>query len=179
MEGRQLILVFWLIFIAYWVLSTREFNANLFELNYMWWRWLAVIVALVLVRRVPFLQVRLAPQTAVDAGIVMCAAGIGFAIWARRYLGINWSIRPAVRKGHELITSGPYAITRHPIYSGLLLAMLGSAMADGVLWAIIFLVVGVGFIHRAKLEEALMTQQFPDQYPAYKRRTRAFIPFVV
>ncbi len=113
-------------------------------------------------------------------GVLLCAAGIGFAIWARRTLGTNWSANPTIKEGHELITDGPYRIVRHPIYTGLLLAVFGSELADGRLSAfIVFLICTTGIIVKLTIEERLMMRQFPNEYAAYKKRAKALIPFVL
>jgi len=111
-------------------------------------------------------------------GVLFCVLGIGFAVWARFHLGREWSSHPTVKEGHQLITSGPYAYVRHPIYTGILLAVLGSALATGIYWIIYFLIILIVFLRRVKIEEQLMTKMFPDQYPKYKARTKALIPFI-
>ncbi len=112
-------------------------------------------------------------------GVVLFAAGLGLAVWARIYLGRNWGM-PMTRKDEpELVTSGPYRFVRHPIYSGLLLGILGSALATSVYWLIGLVVVGAYFIYSAKVEEGLMTENFPAQYPGYKAKTKMLIPFVL
>ena len=68
---------------------------------------------------------------------------------------------------------------RHPIYAGILLALLGSVLTGGVLWLILFLIIAAAFVSRAKAEERLMMQRFPDEYPGYRRRTKALVPFVL
>jgi protein-S-isoprenylcysteine O-methyltransferase Ste14 len=111
-------------------------------------------------------------------GVGLCLAGFGFAIWARGHLGRNWGMPMSLRQGHELVTSGPYAYVRHPIYTGIMLAMIGSALAVSVLWMILFLFYFAYFIFSARTEENMMIAQFPDTYPAYRRRTKMLIPFV-
>jgi len=111
--------------------------------------------------------------------IALCAAGIAFAIWARRELGANWSARPAINEGHALVTSGPYRVVRHPIYTGLLLATCGSVLIGGVLWWIVFLILCAVFAYRVRVEERLMMDRFPGDYPPYRKRTKALIPFVL
>jgi protein-S-isoprenylcysteine O-methyltransferase Ste14 len=113
-------------------------------------------------------------------GVILVAAGLGFSVVARRYLGRNWSGQPTLKEGHELITSGPYRYVRHPIYTGLIAAIVGTALVHGELlyFAIVaFAVVGLHF--KAKTEEGLMRQQFPEAYPDYARRTKALIPWVL
>ena len=111
-------------------------------------------------------------------GVGLCLVGFGFAFWARIHIGRNWGMPMSLRQGHELVTSGPYAHVRHPIYSGLLLAMIGSALAIGMLWLLLFVVYFTYFIVSARTEEKMMLAQFPDAYPAYRRRTKMLIPFV-
>ena len=83
-----------------------------------------------------------------------------------------------VKEGHELVITGPYRVVRHPIYSGILLAMLGSALVVGTPWLIAFVFVGAYLAYCAKTEEQLMMQQFPNEYTRYKRKTKMLIPFV-
>jgi protein-S-isoprenylcysteine O-methyltransferase Ste14 len=111
-------------------------------------------------------------------GTVLVAAGIAFAVWARVHLGKNWSGTPSMKEGHELITSGPYRFVRHPIYTGIILAVLGSALVSGVIWLAIFIIMTANFLYRIPIEERYMMQLFPGQYPEYKKRTKALVPWV-
>jgi protein-S-isoprenylcysteine O-methyltransferase Ste14 len=111
-------------------------------------------------------------------GVGSCVVGFGFAFWARAYLGRNWGMPMSLRQGHELVTSGPYAYVRHPIYTGIMLAMLGSALTLGLLWLALFVIYFAYFLFSARTEEKMMLAQFPDAYPAYRRRTKMLIPFV-
>ena len=109
---------------------------------------------------------------------VLSVAGVGFAIWARIYLGRNWSSAPAVKENHELVTTGPYAYVRHPIYTGLILTALGTALT-GTIFGIGVLVVAAGvFFRRIGKEERIMLELFPDTYPAYQARTKTLIPWI-
>lgn len=113
-------------------------------------------------------------------GVAITAAGIGFAIWARVWIGRNWSGRVTIKEQHELIQSGPYAFVRHPIYSGFLLAILGTAIVHGELCGLLALpVAAVGWTLKLRMEEAFMMQQFGQAYLDYKRRVKALVPFVV
>jgi protein-S-isoprenylcysteine O-methyltransferase Ste14 len=111
-------------------------------------------------------------------GAVLCVLGVAYAIWARVHLGKEWSSYPTLKENHKLITSGPYAYVRHPIYTGVLIAALGSALAGGLPWLLAFAIGLAVFLRRVRIEENLMTKQFPDQYPEYKKRTRALVPWV-
>ena len=108
----------------------------------------------------------------------LTAIGIGFAIWARVAIGRNWSPRPAVKEQHELVTSGPYAYVRHPIYTGIILAALGTALTGTVFGAIVFVLAIAVFLSRIGKEERIMLGLFPNAYPAYQARTKRLVPFI-
>jgi protein-S-isoprenylcysteine O-methyltransferase Ste14 len=111
-------------------------------------------------------------------GLILLALGLAFAVWARVRIGRNWGT-PMTRKDElELVTSGPYHLVRHPIYSGIVVAGLGTAVALswGFLTAVVL--VGVYFVYSATVEERHLTEQFPDTYPAYKRSTKMLVPFI-
>ena len=112
------------------------------------------------------------------AGVGLVLIGFGVAFWARMHLGRNWGIPMSLREGHELVTSGPYAYVRHPIYSGIMLAAVGSILAVGLVWLALFVLCTVYFVVSARTEEKMMLAQFPDTYPAYLRRTKMLVPFV-
>jgi protein-S-isoprenylcysteine O-methyltransferase Ste14 len=114
------------------------------------------------------------------AGLALTVAGCAFAIWARITLGANWSGRATVKSGHELVTRGPYALARHPIYSGLLLALAGTVLAIGAWRSVVgFLVILLLLMTKMSQEERLMAEAFPAEYPAYRQRVRALIPGVL
>ena len=113
------------------------------------------------------------------AGAALTAAGCLFALWARAALGSNWSGGPAVKQDHVLIQKGPYALTRHPIYTGFLTAVLGTTLAVARYRAILgFLLVLVSLLIKTGQEEKLMTESFPNDYPQYRSRVRALVPWV-
>ncbi len=113
-------------------------------------------------------------------GAALAAAGLLFTAWARIHLGRNWSGTVTVKHDHELITSGPYALVRHPIYTGLLLAFMGSALARGESRGVLaVLIVLLALWRKLKLEERWMREQFGAQYEAYSSRVAALIPFVL
>jgi protein-S-isoprenylcysteine O-methyltransferase Ste14 len=114
------------------------------------------------------------------AGLALTVIGCAFAIWARITLRGNWSGRATVKQDHELITTGPYAMARHPIYTGLAVALLGTALAGGEWrYALGFIVVLFGMLSKISQEERLMMQTFPETYPQYRRRVKALIPGVL
>ena len=129
-----------------------------------------------------FLSERFLPDDAsiVLIGVLLTAAGLGFAIWARVHLGGNWSAEVTVKHDHELVGTGPYALARHPIYTGLLLAFVGTAAAIGEWRApIAAIIAGLSFWYKLGLEERLMVETFGARYEEYRRRVKALIPFVV
>jgi len=112
-------------------------------------------------------------------GAVVFVAGIGLAIWARVHLGRNWGMPMTQKAEPELVTSGPYRFVRHPIYSGLLAALLGTALATNLIGLIIVAVLGGYFYYSATVEERNLIARFPNAYPAYRARTKKLIPFVL
>ncbi len=128
-----------------------------------------------------WLGMRFLPDTSAWAitGLALTLIGCLFAIWARLTLGANWSGRATVKAGHELIVSGPYAVARHPIYTGLLLAAAGTAMARGEWRCILGIVlIALAFAIKIGQEEKLMLETFPLAYPEYRQGVKALIPGV-
>lgn len=112
--------------------------------------------------------------------IVLVALGLGFATAARVRIGRNWSSNVTVKQDHELIRSGPYALVRHPIYTGLLLALVGTALMVGNGRALIGLAIMVGaIVRKLKIEERYMTEQFGDAYARYRAQVAMLVPFVM
>ena len=111
-------------------------------------------------------------------GLIFFALGLGFAIWARMHLGRNWGGPMTQKDEPELVTSGPYHLVRHPIYSGIMVAGVGTALALSWVGLTAVVLVGVYFLYSATIEERYMTEQFPDNYPAYKRSTKMLVPFI-
>lgn len=132
--------------------------------------------------RVETVNVRFVPDMAAVsmAGIVLTAAGIAFAIWARFTIGRNWSGTVTVKQNHELVRQGPYRIVRHPIYSGLLLAFTGTAIGYGMTACLIGVaLISIGFWLKVKTEEQFMTERFGAQYVQYQRDVKALIPGIL
>jgi protein-S-isoprenylcysteine O-methyltransferase Ste14 len=111
-------------------------------------------------------------------GLALFALGLGFAIWARLHIGRNWGTPMSQKDEPELVTSGPYRLVRHPIYSGILLAGVGTAVALNWGWLIAPALAGIYFVYSATVEERYLTQQFPDAYPAYRRSSKMLVPFI-
>jgi len=111
-------------------------------------------------------------------GLVLLVIGLGFAVWARPHIGRNWGTPMTQKQEPDLVTSGPYRLVRHPIYSGLLLAVVGTAVALSWLWLIAAALAGLYFVYSATVEEHYLATQFPDTYPAYKQSTKMLVPYV-
>jgi protein-S-isoprenylcysteine O-methyltransferase Ste14 len=112
-------------------------------------------------------------------GLVLFFAGLIFAVWARFNIGRNWGTPMSQRENPELVTSGPYRFVRHPIYSGILVAGLGTAVALNWKWLIVAVLAGAYFVYSATIEERYLIEQFPDAYPTYKRSTKMLVPFIL
>jgi len=131
---------------------------------------------------VPVLGKRFLPWTAWTfwTGAALAAAGLLFAVWARRHLGRNWSGSVTIKEGHELITHGPYAMVRHPIYAGLLTALAGSAVARGEWRGVLaVLIAALAFWRKVQIEERWMREHFGEPYQSYSRRVAALVPFIL
>jgi len=112
--------------------------------------------------------------------VAICALGAILAIWSRRTLGAEWSQDVELKQGHKLVERGPYSLMRHPIYTAHLFLGLGTAIGSGRLIAFVGLAsFGVGFWIKLNQEERLLLRGFPDEYPAYRARVKALIPFVI
>ncbi|MGD0308762.1 MAG: isoprenylcysteine carboxylmethyltransferase family protein [Acidobacteriota bacterium] len=178
----------WLTFMAYWWVMSKNVKVNDRRESL-----LSRLVRLVLiVCAVALLWLPSVPPPLLDkrflphgdscfwSGLAVTAGGLLFATWARRHLGSNWSQAVTVKEGHELITSGPYALVRHPIYAGLLVAFVGSAVARGEWRGLLAVVLVFGVLWRKlKLEEKWMRVQFGESYDVYSRRVAALLPYVV
>jgi protein-S-isoprenylcysteine O-methyltransferase len=113
------------------------------------------------------------------AGVVLTVAGVGFSLWARFYLGSNWSASVTVKRNHTLVCSGPYAMVRHPIYAGFLLASIGTAMAFGEAGCFAAPpLLAFGWMRKWKLEEEFMQCEFGAAYTEYSSRVKRVIPFL-
>lgn len=180
--ANWIVSLFWLCFILYWMISAIGVKKNIRTNE---WRRdftirILLIVVIVIVFQIgsfwQYFSYHFNPGIQL-IGVILCAIGMAFAVWARLHLGKNWSGTPSMKEGHELITSGPYRFVRHPIYTGILLAIFGSALVLGVIWLVVFIIFSINFLYRIPLEEKYMMQLFPDQYPPYKEKTKALIPF--
>jgi protein-S-isoprenylcysteine O-methyltransferase Ste14 len=188
---RQAVLQFvvpalWIAWLVYWLVAARAVKTTRWQepiSSRLLHRVPLALTALLLVggRQLPsLLRERFLPQNSAGAvlGLVMLVAGLGFAVWARRHLGPNWSGTVTLKEDHTLIRTGPYSYVRHPIYSGILLALLGTAVIIGEwrgLFAFAFALAGHAY--KSKVEEGRMREIFPE-YDQYCHETAALIPWV-
>ena len=175
-----IILVGWVVFWVYWLaaaISAKPGRAR-------WGRFAGARVALLLIVLLLVRAKVFKGQTITDdpwlegVGLAVFASGLALAVWARVYLGRNWGTPMSEKVDAELVTTGPYHRVRHPIYSGIILAMVGTAVAVSWYWLIAAGLITVYFVYSAFMEERYMTGLFPDAYPAYRRSTKMLIPFV-
>ena len=176
--------VLWIPFIAYWVLAARETRLSRERVRA---GSSPVRTALYLAGgALIFLSPSLGPfndrfvPAVVEvgaAGWVLTALGMLFSIWARVSLGRNWSGRVVLKHGQELVSTGPYALVRHPIYTGLLVALAGATVYDGRWRALLGLAFfAIGFWLKAHSEEKLLEREFGEEYRSYRARTPMLIP---
>ncbi len=183
---RQVLQGMWLAWVLYWLISAatakptqrRELLSS--RLSHL----LPLLFGVTLIvwprLDVPGISRQLLPDVAARYWLAtaLVALGLGFTVWARVHLGRNWSGTVTQKQGHELIRSGPYAYVRHPIYTGLLAALLGSAIALGELRGFLGVLIVLGsFWRKLRIEEAFMRELFPGQYERYMAEVPALVPF--
>jgi protein-S-isoprenylcysteine O-methyltransferase Ste14 len=176
---RTIIPVVWLVFWIYWLSAavTAKASVSTGRVRLPGLSFLVVGFLLLHVFKVsgavvhnPVVQV---------IGTVLFLAGLGLAVWARLYLGRNWGMPMTQRAEPELVTSGPYTYVRHPIYSGILLAMIGTGLATNLVWLIAAAAIAIYFLYSATVEERNLAATFPTSYPGYRTRTKMIVPFVL
>jgi protein-S-isoprenylcysteine O-methyltransferase Ste14 len=171
----------WIAFWAYWLVAA----ANVKTGRTRWGRFAAIRVVSILIILL-LLRLRVLHGDKVThspllqgIGLAVFAAGLALAVWARIYIGRNWGMPMSEKADTQLVTTGPYRYIRHPIYSGIILAMIGTSIAASVFWLVAVALLGAYFIYSAVMEERHMTEVFPDAYPAYRNSTKMLIPFIV
>ena len=177
----------WIAFVVYWFISAQRVKAvaekqspssallHRLPVGFGWW--------LLIFRRLPPpFDASLTPRTDLTQliGVMLGVAGLLITFWARRTLAGNWSSDVTFKQDHEMMKTGPYRYVRHPIYTGLLLMCLGTALDLGYVrgWLGLLLVF-LGFWIKLKQEEALLLRHFPEAYPAYRKAVKALIPFIL
>jgi protein-S-isoprenylcysteine O-methyltransferase Ste14 len=170
----------WAVFWIYWIAVSLGVKAGRSRwTRFAGFRVAAVLIILLLLR----LRVLKGHTVTHDPwlrgiGLAIFLLGLALAVWARVYLGRNWGMPMSEKVDPELVTTGPYRTTRHPIYSGIILAMAGTAVAVSVYWLIAVVLLGAYFVYSAVMEERYMAGLFPDAYPRYKQSTKMLVPFI-
>jgi protein-S-isoprenylcysteine O-methyltransferase Ste14 len=169
----------WVVFSLGWLAAAAGVKSG----RSRWGRFLGgrlVIVALIIVleRSRGFRHPAPPDPALAGIGLVIFLMGLAVAIWARVHLGRNWGMPMSEKVDPELVTTGPYRWVRNPIYSGLIAAMIGTAVAVNMAWLVVVLALAGFFVYSGVMEQRLMAQQFPDTYPAYRSSTKMLIPFV-
>jgi protein-S-isoprenylcysteine O-methyltransferase Ste14 len=171
---------------AYWWLSSRDVKATTRRESALS-RWMhlgpLILAAALMWARLPRSRLggRFIPPTeaAFWIGIAVTAASLLFAVRARRHIGRNWSAIVTLKQDHELVTTGPYALVRHPIYTGLLFAFAGSALALGRWRGVLAVaIVFASLWRKLRLEERWMRERFGTAYDDYARRVKALVPYI-
>jgi protein-S-isoprenylcysteine O-methyltransferase Ste14 len=180
--------VVWIVFLLYWQIKAADTKATqrLEPAASRIFRALIFVIAISLlsIPRIPlrWLYVQLWPSGYWPfwLGAAVTVAGLLFAVWAREHLGRNWSRSVTIKEGHELITTGPYAVVRHPIYTGILAGFLGMAIAiSQVRGFIVVVLIFAVFWFKLSMEEEFMRSQFGETYAAYARQTAALVPYLL
>lgn len=183
-----LIGLLWFIFIGAWLVhsfETKKTQKTQSKAKYPIFRFVLVIVLMTLAFNLeavrPWMQYQFFPDNPYVQilGVLICAAGIMLAVDARNHLGKNWGLPMDERENSDLVTTGPYQFVRHPIYSGIVLATIGSILTSGFLWVVWLIIIVPYFIYSALKEEKRMLKQFPGVYPDYMKRTKMFILFLI
>lgn len=170
----------WVAFWIYWLAASVGVKAGRTPwARFAGFRVAAILIILLLLRLKAFKGHTVTNDPVLQGiGLALFVLGLALAVWARVYLGRNWGMPMSQKADPELVTSGPYHSIRHPIYTGIILAMIGTTIAISLYWLIAVVLTGGYFIYSAVVEERTMTQLFPDSYPAYKRSTKMLIPFI-
>jgi protein-S-isoprenylcysteine O-methyltransferase Ste14 len=171
----------WLAFWIYWLVSAAGAKPG----QSRWLRFAGVRVVLILLFLL-LLRLRALKQHADThdpvlwgIGLAVFFCGLALAVWARIYLGRNWGMPMSTKADPELVTSGPYGEIRHPIYTGILLAAIGTTIAVSIYWLVAVVVLGAYFIYSAVVEERNMVKLFPRAYPEYRQSTKMLIPLIL
>ncbi len=175
----------WLVGLVYWIVAARSVN-KMVRRDPGWQRLLQLSVAVAGIYLFNstaawwgVLNRRFVPWSywAADADVLLTAAGIAFAIWARNHIGRFWSASVAIREDHQLIRSGPYSRIRHPIYTGILVALIGTALLVGTYRGLLaFALILLSLTFKARREEALLTREFGAAFDDHRRHTGFFLP---
>jgi protein-S-isoprenylcysteine O-methyltransferase Ste14 len=175
----------WLVWLAGWWLGalktartvTRQSPGS--QLTYSIFTWAGAALLFFNAMRGGLFSLVLYPATRIIAwiGVVLVAVGLAYSVWARLHLGKMWSAVVTLKAEHRIVRTGPYTITRHPIYTGMLLALVGTALVrDTVAGLIGCALIAIGFVLKLRQEERMLTEHFGDDYRVYRQQVPALIP---
>ena len=177
----------WIIFIIYWIISARGTGKSLpyNPKQFFGIRLFMIILAIALLFVLHVLPKSIRSHalgsthtSTLVIGFIVFWLGFMFAVWARITIGKNWGMPMTKKQDTHLVTTGPYKYVRHPIYSGMLLMMIGSALVINIYWLMVLIVASVFFIYSARMEEKQLSKLFPSDYPKYRSHSKMLIPFV-
>jgi protein-S-isoprenylcysteine O-methyltransferase Ste14 len=173
------IIIIWTAFWGYWLIAAFAAKESARPRRTRAPGLVIAFIAFVLIRVFHWTTLAVHSPVVQAVGAALLLAGLALAVWARVYLGRNWGMPMTQRAEPELVTSGPYAYVRHPIYSGILLAILGTALATNLYWLIGVVLLGAYFAYSATVEERTLATTFPTSYASYRTRTKMLVPFVL
>jgi protein-S-isoprenylcysteine O-methyltransferase Ste14 len=173
------IAITWAAFWIYWLVSAFGAKQSTGGLRRLPFNGVTAIAVFVLVRVLRSGTLAIHSPVLGAIGAVVFVSGIALAVWARVHLGRNWGMPMTQKEEPELVTSGPYRFVRHPIYSGLIFGVIGTALATNLVGLFIAVVLGAYFYYSASVEENNLIATFPTAYPAYRLSTKMLIPFVL
>ena len=175
-----IILVAWVVFWIYWLVVAAGSKQG----HTRWGRFAGIRVAILLIVLLLAREKVFKGHTITSdpwpegVGLAIFFSGLALAVWARSYLGRNWGMPMSEKVDPELVTTGPYRRVRHPIYSGIILAMVGTAVAVSWYWLVAVALLGAYFVYCAIMEERYMATLFPEVYSDYKHSTKMLVPFI-
>ena len=175
----------WLVWLAGWWLGALKSARTVAraspgsQLSYSIFVWIGAALLFFNAVRGGILSVALYAAVPIVAwtGVALVAVGLSYAVWARLHLGRMWSARVTLKTEHRIIKTGPYTITRHPIYTGMLLALVGTVLVRDTVAALVgFALIAAGFVLKLRQEEGMLTEHFGDDYRVYRQEVPALIP---
>jgi protein-S-isoprenylcysteine O-methyltransferase Ste14 len=185
---KWLIPLIWVLWFAYWMEAARRTGQNK-RAEHPASRLVHVALTVLAFALVGLPGLRIGPlglpflisgKAPFFAGVIILASGLAFAVWARRHLGRYWSGTVTLKDSHRLIRTGPYAIVRHPIYTGITTGMIGTAVALGEVRGLVAVAVLLAaYLRKIRIEETWLTAEFGDEYRVYRREVKALIPWVL
>lgn len=176
---RTAITIAWIVFWVYWLASAVRVKRTAASRRRLPLSSLTVVALIIVARFLHTGTLAVHSPLLAAIGAAVFASGLALAIWARLHLGSNWGMPMSQKAEPELVTTGPYHLIRHPIYTGLLAGLLGTALAINLIGLIVVAALGGYFYYCASIEERNLTANFPTTYPSYRAATKRLIPFIL